>query len=205
MNNSRFSRHENKEKKVNRLYNVLIAVVAVLIVFIGGSLMLGDSEEKSPKQATENTPKTEDKTIDETAQKENESVVKDSSDKEKSIDEEVEQEESSELQVEENPEQGVETRTVDPSWEPAGTSQGEKPASSYKKGSTDWNEMLAAVSAGSGVDVNNMTVWRLENNGGPEQAVATISSKSDKTKYRVEIEWVDNEGWKPTVVEKLAQ
>ena len=60
MNNNRSSRHENKEK-VNRLYNLLIAVVAVLIVFVGGTMILGN-KDKSDNQAetTQNNPQTND-------------------------------------------------------------------------------------------------------------------------------------------------
>ncbi len=209
MNNNRSSRHQNKEKKVNRLYNVLIAVVAVLIVFIGGSLILGGgSDETSPEQNTEQTPKSENNNDTEknTPEENTEEPASDEEADENATDDEAtEQEESSDVEVEENPEPGVESRTVDPSWEPVGTEQGEKPAATYEKGSTDWNEMLAAVGAGVGVNPNDMTVWRLGNNGAPEKAVATVSPKGEgSVKYRVEIEWVENEGWKPTVVEKLS-
>ncbi|PFI81967.1 YrrS family protein, partial [Priestia megaterium] len=109
----------------------------------------------------------------------------------------------SQAEVEKNPEPGVAERKVDPSWDSVGTSQ-DAPAATYKKGSTDWNEMLKAVGEGSGISPSNMTVWRLGNNGGVGKAVATVSPKGNSsTKYRVQIEWVDGEGWKPAVVDKL--
>ncbi|MCM3769853.1 DUF1510 family protein [Priestia aryabhattai] len=222
MNNNRSSRHENKEKKVNRLYNLLIAVVAVLIVFVGGTMILGN-KDKSDNQAETNqtNPQTNDQKTDKTAKKEDDSSKDDQAtddqsseedqssedDQSTSEDDQATDEESndsdSQAEVEKNPEPGVAERKVDPSWDSVGTSQ-DAPAATYKKGSTDWNEMLKAVGEGSGISPSNMTVWRLGNNGGVGKAVATISPKGNSsTKYRVQIEWVDGEGWKPAVVDKL--
>lgn len=214
MNNNRSSRHENKEKKVNRLYNLLIAVVAVLIVFVGGTMILGN-KDKSDNQAetTQNNPQTNDQKTDKTAKKDDDSSKDDqatedqATDDQSSEDDQATDEESndsdSQAEVEKNPEPGVAERKVDPSWDSVGTSQ-DAPAATYKKGSTDWNEMLKAVGEGSGISPSNMTVWRLGNNGGVGKAVATVSPKgSSSTKYRVQIEWVDGEGWKPAVVDKL--
>ncbi|PFI79442.1 hypothetical protein COI84_31245, partial [Priestia megaterium] len=63
-----------KEKKVNRLYNLLIAVVAVLIVFVGGTMILGN-KDKSDNQAetTQNNPQTNDQKTDKTAKKDDDS------------------------------------------------------------------------------------------------------------------------------------
>jgi hypothetical protein len=66
----------------------------------------------------------------------------------------------------------------------------------------DWQEMLQAISYATGVDQSNMTVWFLGNNG-PNKSVGTISTKDQSEKYRVYIDWVDGQGWKPVKVEVL--
>ncbi|MDP4171367.1 MAG: YrrS family protein, partial [Bacillota bacterium] len=92
-----------------------------------------------------------------------------------------------------------------PDWKPVGTSQTGKHAAVYDSNSVDWQEMLNAISAATGVARDNMTVWRIgSNQKDPNHSIATISSKDDKKPYRVYIEWVDGQGWKPTKVEELS-
>jgi len=47
-----------------------------------------------------------------------------------------------------------------------------------------------------------MIVWFIGNNG-PNKAVATISTKDKAQNDKVYIEWVENQGWKPTKVQQL--
>ncbi|MFC3883022.1 DUF1510 family protein [Bacillus songklensis] len=222
MENRRFEqRHKKKQLKLNRIYNVLIVLVAVLIVFVGGQMMFGNSEEKETAQPAtaqkkEHSHKEKEKVdsmsiyeegdSEEEPAKGDESAVEEESDEEKSPEEENLDEENPEESapvIEENPSPGVARSITDPNWQPIGTQQSEPHAATYDKGSVDWNEMLQAVSYATGVNVGDMTVWRIGNNGGPNKAVATISSKSTKQKYRVQIDWVENEGWKPVVMEEL--
>ena len=56
----------------------------------------------------------------------------------------------------------------------------------------------------TGVSVDNMIVWWVGNGGKPnENVVGTISNKDKSQIYRVYMDWVDGQGWKPTKVEKL--
>jgi hypothetical protein len=51
-----------------------------------------------------------------------------------------------------------------------------------------------------------MTVWYLgNNNGNPNSSIGTVSTKDKQQTYRVYIEWIDGQGWKPTKVEKLVE
>ncbi|HWO95372.1 MAG TPA: YrrS family protein [Bacillus sp. (in: firmicutes)] len=221
MENQRFEqRHKKRQSKLNRVYNVLIVLVAVLIVFVGGQMMFGNSEaQESTKTATASK---EEKKTDKQDKEDSMSIYEEAEDEsmdttedelaaeEENLEEENAEEampEESEPIIEENTDPSSDTaRTItDPSWQPIGTQQSEPHAATYDKGSVDWNEMLQAVSYATGVGTDDMTVWRIGNNGGPNKAVATISSKTDKKKYRVQIDWVENEGWKPVVVEELKQ
>jgi hypothetical protein len=220
MENRRFEqRHKKKQLKLNRIYNVLIVLVAVLIVFVGGQMMFGNSKEKeiaqpATAQKKEDHHKEKEEVDSMSIYEEGDSVAESADDEqaveEESADEENLEEENAEESapiVEENtdPSSDIARTITDPSWQPIGTQQSEPHAATYKKNSVDWNEMLQAVSYATGVNVNDMTVWRIGNNGGPNKAVATISSKSTKQKYRVQIDWVENEGWKPVVVEEFKQ
>jgi hypothetical protein len=48
-----------------------------------------------------------------------------------------------------------------------------------------------------------MITWFIGNNGSPSKAVATVSNKAQSEIYRVNIEWVEGEGYKPTQLEVL--
>ncbi|MBS4191389.1 YrrS family protein [Bacillus sp. FJAT-49705] len=88
------------------------------------------------------------------------------------------------------------------SWQPIGTSQVGEHVSVYEEDSVDWSEMTQAISYATGIDQDNMTVWFLGNNG-QNKSVGTVSAKNQKQKYRVYIDWVDGQGWKPTKVEEI--
>jgi Domain of unknown function (DUF1510) len=47
-----------------------------------------------------------------------------------------------------------------------------------------------------------MTILFLGNNG-ENKSVGTVKQKGTQQEYRVYIEWVDDEGWKPTLVEEM--
>ena len=89
------------------------------------------------------------------------------------------------------------------SWKPIGTEQTGVHTTSYQKGSTDWNEMTKAIALGAGIDEASMHLWWLNNGGTPNTAIGTVSAGNNPQSYRVYIEWVDGEGWKPVKVEEL--
>ena len=63
--------------------------------------------------------------------------------------------------------------------------------------------MTKALSYATGIPESDMIIWFLGNNGGPNDAAGTISPKDKSVKYKVYITWVENNGWKPTKIEKL--
>ena len=96
----------------------------------------------------------------------------------------------------------VKKTIVNPAWEPLGTSQTGQHFNEYS--GVDWDEMVQAISYGTGIDPSNMTIVFLGNNG-PDKSVGTVKQKDTQQVYRVYIEWVDEKGWKPTQVEELAK
>jgi cytoskeletal protein RodZ len=218
MENLRFEqRHKKRQVKVNRIYNVLIVLVAVLIVFVGGQMMFGKSDkQENPNMATasEQQEKTNKQNNEDSMSIYEEAEETPPNSEEEAAEEEKTEEDSEDVMAEES-EPVIEENTdpssdaariiTNPGWEPIGTQQSEPHTATYDSSSVDWNEMLQAVSYATGVGIDDMTVWRIGNNGGPNKAVATVSSKTSQQKYRVQIDWVENEGWKPLVVEELRQ
>ena len=96
----------------------------------------------------------------------------------------------------------VKKTIVNPAWEPVGTSRTGQHFNEYS--GADWDEMVQAISYGTGIDPSNMTILFLGNNG-PDKSVGTVKQKDTQQEYRVYIEWVDEKGWKPTQVEELAK
>ncbi|KSU63791.1 hypothetical protein AS034_05985 [[Bacillus] enclensis] len=111
----------------------------------------------------------------------------------------------SNAQVEEGTEPNVSKTIVHPDWEPVGTEQSGDHVSSYETGSVDWQEKEKALSYATGIPQDNMTVWFIEGNGGPQKSIGTVTEKGGATAYRVYLQWVDGQGWQPTKVEELKE
>ena len=216
---------KRKDKKINKVYNILISVVVLLIIVVGAFIFTGNDEEPVSQNANtnsetsqststnkENADKTDnqdaasndEKESTETDEDQNKEQVENSSEDQNSSESEEDTDTvKSEKVEEEASDENVEEAYSDPSWKPIGTEQSGEHVAQYEKGSTDWNEMERAIAYGAGIDQNNMTLWYLQNGGDPNKAIGTVSPKDGSSTYRVYIEWVDGEGWKPTKVEKL--
>lgn len=228
---SRFEKRE-KKRKSNIVLNALIGIVFVLIIVIGYQLVLGGKEEASTEQTSKyNEPpeiklpneKNKDSQVDkkeeqdkqdqkddENTDLENDSISDEGqySDQDEETtnegEEEVDKDPFAEATITEgSPGSGVKEVIENPSWEAVGTTQTGEHTASYKKNSQDWTEMTKALSYATAIPESDMIIWFLGNNGGPNDAVGTISPKDKSSKYKVYITWVDGQGWKPTKVEKL--
>ena len=92
---------------------------------------------------------------------------------------------------------------VNPSWQPIGTKQSGNHVSSYEKGSIDWVEKEDALSYTTNLSKDNMIVWFLGNGGSPHKSIGVVSSNNKSEMYRVYLQWVDGQGWKPEKMEVL--
>ncbi|MCS0670893.1 YrrS family protein [Cytobacillus firmus] len=214
---SRFGKRE-KRKKTNIILNSLIAFVIVLIIVVSAKIFFGgnndqavpaDEQTASESKQNESNQEDQDNDIEQDKSKDKEKADKESDkeDKEEKEAEENEAEDESEEDKEQVVTEGgsgpdVEKTIENPAWKPVGTSQSGEHTAVYDQNHVDWQEMLSAISYATGVEQGNMTVWFLGNNG-PNSSVGTISTKDQSEKYRVYIDWVDGEGWKPSKVEVL--
>ncbi|MES5927482.1 YrrS family protein [Bacillus cereus group sp. MG9] len=89
---------------------------------------------------------------------------------------------------------------TNPSWKPIGTKQGAKPAMQFKEGTVDWNEMKKAISYA--VDApEGQLIFDFIGNNGENKAYGNVRDKQSNKKYKVDIDWVENQGWKPVSVQ----
>lgn len=93
---------------------------------------------------------------------------------------------------------------TNPNWPAYPTAQTGEHVSTYEKGHIDYEEKLKAIFSVIDLQQENSIVLRVNNNGSAENAIAVVTSMDKEQKYRVSIEWVDNEGRKPIQVEVLS-
>lgn len=217
------SRHgkRTKRRKTNLILNSLIAIVLLLIIFVSAAIFLGgnddaqsqnnkvteknkDAESKSAKKDKE---KKKEKEKSKTAAQKSDSKSGDQSLKEKEDENEKNEEETEESKpvvTEGGSDPNVKQTIENPGWKPVGTTQTGEHTAVYDQSSVDWKEMEDAIASAIGIDRSNMTVWFLGNNG-PNSSVGTVSEKGSDQTFRVYIDWVDGQGWKPVKVEELIQ
>ena len=196
-----------KRKKANVILNSLIIVVLLLIVIVSINIFGKDDKsiaESNGEQTVSNNVEKDSKTKGETGntnrdQKES-AVNDDSSDESQNEqDEKIDEEELVESEDESDMDENESIENSD--WDSVGTSQTE-PAQDYVKGSVDWNEQMRAISSATGFDQGKDTLLQIGNNG-PKKSTATVLIKETNQKFRVNIEWIDGEGWKPALVEEV--
>lgn len=211
----------NHKRKKNNILNILIGIVILLIIIVTVNIVTGDDEKESANQSDVTTELEEDnvesESIEEEEDKESEEVEGDStestdssssnddttSEKEENEDTDVEENEAGTVSTEPSNDTNVESVIVDSGWEPIGTEQSGEHVSSYDSSSVDWDEKVKALAYAANLDTSSMYVKFLGNGGSPQKSIGTVTSKDGSEIYRISLEWIDGEGWKPTKKEKL--
>ncbi|GKV66757.1 MULTISPECIES: DUF1510 family protein [Sporosarcina] len=215
-----FSRMSRKKGKKDKLLNILIGVVILLILIVGVTYIAGNGKDEAKEESqTENAPKEPiviEEPNDEVAKdKEEDAPEKESAD-ENEMDEHVEGQivnENNPDKLEDNDgdsvtvapssDNNVKETVIDSDWKPVGTSQTGEHVSKYDGESDDWNEKKQAIAYATGLSEDQMIFWRIQNGGGPQKSEGIVSSKDKSEKYKVYLEWVDGEGWKPVKMDVL--
>ena len=216
----------NHKRKKNNILNILIGIVVLLIIIVTVNLVTGDEEKESPNTSTANSGLEENsENVDDEKEKESEEVVGNStqSDDTTSSNEEsaseTEQNVSTDVEENENENENeneigtvttepsndtnIESVVIDSGWQPIGTEQSGDHVSSYDGSSVDWNEKVKALGYAANLDPSNMFVKHIGNGGSPQKSIGTVTSKDGSEIYRISLEWVNGEGWKPTKKEIL--
>src|SRR5699024_3875224 len=200
-----------KKRKQNIVLNSLIGVVIALILIVGGNMMIFSSNATTEHQQDSTTDEGESNsqdnntqvTEDEKAEQKSETAIANQKERKTQQDEDEngdqKDQEDNESQQEEN------EANSDGVGEPIGTSQTGSHTSSYVEGSVDCNEKVKAIQMATGLD-DSMIIWRLENGGSPQKSVGKVSPEGEQDwMYVVNLQWVDQEGWKVTSVNKQSR
>lgn len=215
---TRSSRYERrtKNKKANVVLNSLIGVVLLLIIIVSATIFFGGNDKKVSQEEEQVAGEQELKEDEEEEQvveeeeepveKENESVNNtpvETEDEGEVVDGPGEVDDAEAVVTEGGSSPEVIRTMVNPAWKPVGTVQEGEHSNNYDRNGVDWNEMVEAISYATGLSPDNMTIHFLGNNG-HNKSVGTVYTKNKSEIYRVYIDWVNGEGWKPSMVEELS-
>jgi FtsZ-interacting cell division protein ZipA len=211
---SRFQQKQQKRRQ-NGVLNIAIAIVLVAVAIVAYQLFVPDTKEqassndkKVAQQTTKENKAEKAKGKEETkknGQEKAEAKKKEEEEKQKAEEEKKKAEEeakANEKVAAEKTQPKAKDAYTKSSWKPVGTEQGATPAMTFQKGTADWNEMNQAISAAIDVPVEQLVIHRIGNNG-KNKAYGNVQDKQSGKKYYVNIDWVDNEGWKPVLVQTL--
>ncbi len=183
---------QRKKQRMNRILNVAIGVVVILILVFGAQIFFGSSSEEAvvdPEAESEVNEDTEQQPVPDPIQPDNrpEEEFEDRIDEDELTEDELNQEEADE-ELEPVP---------DGEWEPIGTQQTGEFSADFTRDGINWNEMTRAIRYATGFD-EDMTIWRLENGGSPTRARGVVSDRNNPDQQvEVYIEWIDGQGWMP--------
>lgn len=213
-----FSRvkRKNKRSRSDWFLNSLIAVVVLLIVVTLAFIFKDDDDVQKAeenaveeKQADQDSLSEEDKVVieDEPKEEKDDQPEKDTVSKVEDEDSDAKSPETSEepgtLTHKPSDDKTVIETIVDTAWEPIATSQTGEHVSSYDGKSVDWNEKKEAIAYATGSATDSLIFWKIKNGGSPQKSIGIVSTYDKSEKYRVYIEWVEQEGWKPVQVDVL--
>lgn len=219
-----FSRMSRKKGKKDKLLNILIGVVILLILIVGITYIAGNGkDEAKDEKQTENAPKEpiviEDPDEEDAEETPDEKESAEENDSDTGSETDTDTDESGQIIIETDPDKNdssndsitvtpsddseIKETVVDADWKPIGTSQTGQHVSKYDGESDDWNEKKQAIAYATGLSEDQLIYWRIQNGGSPQKAEGIVSSKDKSEKYKVHLEWVDGEGWKPVKMDVL--
>ncbi|WP_153733005.1 YrrS family protein [Sporosarcina obsidiansis] len=212
-----FSRMSRKKSKKDKVLNILIGIVVVLILIVGVTFILGDDKDEvsdDKQQEPQQTEEVSDKPIlvgeqpvgkDAVETEPSEEEGSSSDEEGKIVNEAVQEDESVTDAITTTPstDQAVKETVVDANWKPLGTKQTGTHVSKYDGESDDWYEKKQAIAYATGLSEDQLIYWRIQNGGSPQKAEGIVSSLDKSEKYKVYLEWVDSEGWKPVKMDVL--
>ncbi|GAE32222.1 YrrS family protein [Alkalihalobacillus hemicellulosilyticus] len=198
---------ERRKKRINIIYNIAIVIVMVLIAFFALQIFNQDDSELVNESETtedeENEQDDQDPTVPDPAlpDEQEEPPVQDPvvpEDSQPDNDGIFDDEEGIEVDVDEGS-----SRPSADEWEPIGTTQSELRLE-FGEGTTNRQEMDRALSYASGLSLEEMTVWRIENAGDQRSVRGVVSNyENSETPYEIFLEWQDGEGWLPVQLNQL--
>ena len=228
-----FSRINRKRRstKSNQVLNLLIGLVVLMIIVVGAFIIIDPQKNKDSELASEQSSsdpidseqgEAQDESGDEdddAEEPENEEVesannqnTDTSSTNDGSDENGADSATSSDDDEEENPgtvtivpneDEVIEESVVNTAWKPVGTEQTGVHESKYYGESVDWFEKQKAIAYATGFTEDELIYWKIKNGGSPQKSIGIVSTKDKSKKFRVFLEWVDEQGWQPVKMDKL--
>lgn len=207
-NFSRLNRKKGR-KRADKVLNILIVAVVVAIIITATIIFTSGNDEMDKKN--EEDPLSTEETKENVSKDEKEDEENDGSLDEENMEDATD---DPEVIAEEKDESGVvtylysddeiiEQSIVDPSWQPIATTQTGEHVSVYDKNSVDWKEKQEAIADATGLSIEDTITWKIKNGGSPQKSIGIVSSKDEAEKYRVYLEWIENEGWQTVKMDVL--
>lgn len=186
---SRFQ-EKQQNRRQNAIFNIAFTLVLVTVGIVTYQLFTSSNTSKKAIAQEKKAVQLEEK-----KRKEKEATQLEEKKREEREAAQLEEKQKTEKSV--SQEKGSQTN---PSWKPIGTKQGAKPEMKFKEGTVDWNEMKKAISYA--VDVpESQLIFDFIGNNGNNKAYGNVRDKQSNIKYKVDIDWVENQGWKPASVQ----
>ncbi|MGB3160216.1 MAG: YrrS family protein [Carnobacterium sp.] len=203
------SNKNGKNRTISRIVTLIITVTVVLMLLIFGIWLIGGGEDNASNESMEafssNIESSSAPTKEESIEKNSssEQVQKESKEIKKNEEEKIEKEKNEDVKTEKiDPSDDNVTSAVTGNWKPVETEQEGKHTTNYTNGSQDRIEIKQASANATGISVEEMIEWRVENNG-DQKVVATVSDTQQTKTFRVFLTWIENKGWQPNKVEQL--
>lgn len=209
MKNSNKPTRSNKNGKnriISKVVTLIISVTVVLMLLIFGVWLIGGGKDKASNESMENFSSEIESTSEPKKIETNEIEASSNTVEEENSEAEAEEKEKKEKE-------DIKTEKTDPSddnvtsavtgnWKPVETKQEGIHTTDYNNGSQDRIEIKQASANATGLSVEDMIEWRVENNG-DQKVVATVSDTQQTKTYRIFLTWIENKGWQPNKVEQL--
>lgn len=212
LNSRRMKRYSDNKRKMNRILNVMIAIVFTLIVINIYFIVKDDEEDEVAREDSkvEELKEHEDsEELEEQDSKKDEEESLDASNKNEepnNLQEDnssIHDENNDEIIVSTSSDANVEKVIVNNNWQVTPTRQTGEHVSAFEEGHVDYEEKLLTIRNAVELQEDNIIYWSVRNDGTGKGAVAVVSSKDQSEKYRVHIKWIENAGWIPIKVEIL--
>lgn len=187
---------EPDKSKSDKVLNILIGVVIVLILIVGYFVL---TYEGSNSKQQEEAKTVQQKPKEPTAEEKAAAIRK--ADAKKDITE------RSTVTQSESTDPNVEMTIVDSAWKPTKTAQteniGEGHVSAYDGTSVDWQEKVTTLAKVTNIPEEEMKIVRVKNGGTASRTIGIVTSADGAKKYRVTLQWIADKGWQAEQLEVL--
>jgi hypothetical protein len=206
----RFEKKRTNTKAITWLSivgGVLVIVIISLIVFGGGDQdapVANDDEENNDTEEIQGEDPDEHTLAEDQDELEVEEEELEVEENETEEEEKEQNNESVQLNEVESDNENV-SYAYEGNWEPIGTEQEEPHTTTFEKETVDWQEMMKAVEVATSIPTDEQVTWWF-GRAGDQRVEATVSPRSNQSEtYRVTMQWVEEQGWQPLLVEELIE